>query len=88
MSVYFLKIKITICINTYHAALACADDMSKMSQNGQKMVKKWLKCYYHVWIHHEQCIQMSTNMPGIGLAIREIAFEILKMLRTQKTFAW
>ena len=26
----------------------------------------------YIWNHHEKCIQISTNMPGIGLLIREI----------------
>ena len=25
-----------------------------------------------IWYHHEKCIQKSTNMPSIGLLIREI----------------
>ena len=28
-----------------------------------------------------KCIQINTNMPGICLVIREIAFEILRILR-------
>ena len=27
----------------------------------------------HIWNHHEKCIQINTNMPGIGSLIREIA---------------
>ena len=45
------------------------------------MVKKsrhFLQFRCHIWIHHEKYIQISTNMPGIGLVIREIAFEILE----------
>ena len=26
----------------------------------------------HIWNHHENCIQKSTNMPGNGSLIREI----------------
>ena len=28
---------------------------------------------YFVWNHYEKCIQISTNMPGIGLEICEIS---------------
>ena len=27
----------------------------------------------HIWNHHEKCIQLSTNIPGIGSLIGEIA---------------
>ena len=30
----------------------------------------------HIWNHHEKCIQISTNMPGIGSENREIAVKI------------
>ena len=32
----------------------------------------------YIWIHHEKCIQISTNKPGIGLVIGEIDFKINK----------
>ena len=32
-----------------------------------------------IWNHNEKCIQISTNMPGIGSLIREIAVEISEM---------
>ena len=33
-----------------------------------KFVKnvKILEFHDHIWNHHEKCIQISTNMPGIG----------------------
>ena len=33
----------------------------------------------HIWNHNEKSNQISTNMPGIGLLIREIAVNILEM---------
>ena len=30
----------------------------------------------HIWNHHDKCFQISTNMPGVGLVICEIAIEI------------
>ena len=29
----------------------------------------------YIWNHHEKCIQISTNMPSIGLVIPEIVFK-------------
>ena len=34
---------------------------------------------YYIWNPYEKCIQISTNMPGIGSLIREIAVEISDM---------
>ena len=31
--------------------------------------------------HHKKCIEISTNMPSIGLVIPEIAVEISEFLR-------
>ena len=33
----------------------------------------------HIWNHHGICIEISTNMPGIGSVIREIAVKITEM---------
>ena len=33
----------------------------------------------HIWNHNEKCIQISTNMPGIGQIIREIAVKMSEM---------
>ena len=49
-------------------------------------MSKDLKYLSHIWTHHEKYIQMSTNMPGIGLVIRKIAIEMLTTLRNQKQF--
>ena len=35
-----------------------------------------LEFYDYIWNRHEKCIQISTNMPGIGLGICEIAVEV------------
>ena len=54
-------------LNPFHAA------------DNHKMFKKIKKCqnsgiWYgdYIWNHHEKCIQISTNMPDIGLEICEI----------------
>ena len=31
-------------------------------------------------IHHEKCIEISTNMPNIGFEIPDLAFEISEFL--------
>ena len=41
----------------------------------------------NIWNHHEKCIHMSTNMPGIGSLIREIAVEISEMCESYNNFA-
>ena len=30
----------------------------------------------HIWNRHEKCIQISTNMPGIGLVYCDLDFEL------------
>ena len=38
--------------------------------------------HYHIQIHHEKCIQISTNKLSIGPVVLDIAVEILsKMVR-------
>ena len=39
---------------------------------------KIVEFHYHIWNHHEKCIQISTNMPSIGLVIPEITFGMLE----------
>ena len=62
-----------------------ADDRSKFQQKCQKLSKlfnlmskivKIVQFHEYIWNLHEKCIQMSTNMPSIGLVIRERCFEI------------
>ena len=38
-----------------------------------------LEFHNHIWNRHEKCIEISTNMPGIGSLIREIAVQISEM---------
>ena len=51
-----------------------ADDESKIIHKIIKNVKIQ-KFDYHIWNHHEKCIDLSTNMPSIGSVIYEIGFE-------------
>ena len=41
-----------------------------------------------IQIHHEKCIEIYTNMPSIGLEIREIVFYLFLVLESRKVFAW
>ena len=52
----------------------------------RRQVKKWHKIFkndnilefHDTWNHHGKCIQISTNMPGIGSLIRELDVTFLK----------
>ena len=78
MTVDFVK------LNTYHAAGEC-----------RRQVKNWTTFvknveseeFHHIWNHNEKCIQISTNMPGIGSLIREIDVKISEMWERKQTFA-
>ena len=61
-------------INPLHAA----DYSRQQITNSTNVVKilKIVEFHYQIWIHHEKCIQISTNMPGFGSVIHEIVFEI------------
>ena len=56
---------------------ASADDILKKCTNLVKNVKI-LEFHDLIWNHHEKCIQISTNMPGIGSLIRELDIKISK----------
>ena len=60
----------TLSVNRFHAA-GVSRRQQKMSAN-----VKILEFSDYIWNHHEECIQRSTNIPGIGL-------EILRILRNQ-----
>ena len=49
----------------------------KMSQS-----VKIIEFHYYIWNHHKKCIQISTDMPGIGLEM----CGILIILRGKKRF--
>ena len=55
-----------------------------MQTTGQILIKfvknvRIVEFHDHIWNHNEKRIQISTNMPGIGSIIREIAVKILEM---------
>ena len=61
--------------------------MTGVSGRQVKNVSKLSKCFQNVkiiefhnynWNQHLKCIQISPNMPGIGLVVHEKAFEKTK----------
>ena len=40
----------------------------------------------NIWNHHENCIQISTNMPSFGSLIREIPVKITEIGESKNTF--
>ena len=63
---------------------ASADRQVKNETNFVKNINI-VEFHYHIWNHNEKCI--STNMPGIGSVICEIAVEIWEMWEIKQTFA-
>ena len=59
------------------------------SQKSINVVKnvKIVEFHDHIWNHREKCIQISTNMPGIGSVNREIVVEISEMSESKHDFA-
>ena len=80
---------VQVYFNTYHAA----DKSRRQVQNVAKFcpkcrkILKMLEFHYHIWNHHEKCIQISTNMPGIGSLICEIHVKITEIWEAKWTFA-
>ena len=72
-------------VNTYHAAGECR----RRVKNLTNLVKnvKIVEFHSHIWNRHEKCIQISTNMPSIGLVIPEITCEMLEFWENKHNFA-
>ena len=62
--------------NAFHAAGECRRQVINLT-NLVKNVKI-AEFDYHIRNHNEKCIQISTNMPSIGLVIPEITCEMLE----------
>ena len=63
-----------IDINAFHAAGECRRQVNRITYFVKNV--KIVEFHDHIWNHHEKCIQISTNMPGIGSLICEIILEI------------
>ena len=70
----FILVKRFNLINAFHAAGECRRQGKKLTIFARKF--EIVKSHDHMWSYHEKCIQISTNMPGIGSLIREIDIEI------------
>ena len=73
---------ITHCAAEY----VCSRQPPKTAKTFIKFVKN-VEFHSHIWITHENCIWMSTNMPGIGPVISEIDLKFVKFWGCQKSFA-
>ena len=64
-------------LKAFHAAGVCRRQVKNLT----KFVKnvEIVKFHNQIWNHNEKCIQISTNMLGIGSLICEIAVEISEM---------
>ena len=64
--------------------LASANDRQKSNKCQQNV--NIVEFHNHIWNHHEKCIQISTNMPGIGSLIREIDVKFKENMKKHKYF--
>ena len=46
-----------------------------------------IEFHYFIRNHHEKCIQISPNMPGIGSLIREIDIKMSEIWERKHIFA-
>ena len=51
----------------FHATGASRGQITRFTT--KKTNVKIVECHDFVWKHHGKCIQISTNMPGLGLVI-------------------
>ena len=72
-------------VNTYNVAGVSR----RQDQNVTNLVKnvKIVEFHNHIRNSHEKCIQISTNMPNIGLVIPEITFDMLEFRENKHNFA-
>ena len=71
-------------VNTYHAA----DESRRQVKCFINLVKNVniLEFHDHIWNHHEKYIEISTNMPSIGLVIPELTCEMLEFWENKHYF--
>ena len=70
-------------LNAFHAAGECRRQVKNVT-NFVKNVNI-VEFHDHIWNHHGKCIQISTNMPSIGLVMPEITYEILEFFEKTNT---
>ena len=64
-------------VNAFHAAGECRRQVKKLTYFVKNV--EIVEFHYYIWNHHEKYIEISTNMPSIGLVILEITCEKLKL---------
>ena len=72
-------------INAFHATGECRRQV-KNDTNFEKNVKI-VKFHDHIWNHLKKHIEMSTNMPGMGSVIHELAVKISEIRESKYNFA-
>ena len=79
-SYWFIE-HVSCTIKRYHNSLHAAGMGRRQFKNVTKVSTKVKIVEYHdkIWNYHEKCIQISTNMPGIGSLIHEIHVKITKI---------
>ena len=78
LQIFGTLIYIIMSYLTLSTRQAWADDIRNVTHFVKNV--KIVEFHYHIWNHHEKCIQISTNMPDIdGLEICEIS----RILRNQ-----
>ena len=73
-----------MCVFFYLNAFRAAGECRRQFKNATNLVKNVniVELHDHIWNHHEKCIQISTNIPGIGSVIPEITCEMLAFEKT------
>ena len=74
----YMEMEYLDCLLSLTMRQASTDDRSKISQNchTQKCQNSILEFDDYIWNYFEEYIQISTNMPGIGVVICKISFKI------------
>ena len=57
-------------LTLYHVEGGADDYVNNFTKLSK--LSKSFKLHHYIWNHHGKCIQISTNMPCIGLEIRKI----------------
>ena len=80
--------QLTILNHVVGASRREVQNVTKLSrqqvQNFTKIIKsvKIIECHCYVLDHHKKCIEISTNMPTIGLFFRETGLKMWEFLQT------
>ena len=77
-------------LNSRHAACLCHAMIfvQKTAKNFTKIVKtsKMIEIHYRIWIHHEKCVKINTNIQGIDSIISWNGFLNERIFRKQSPY--